>query len=221
MPGDRPGRAIIWDLPIRLFHWAIVAAIAASWWTSEQEDSETHALIGYTVIALLLFRFAWGFVGSETARFGSFVRPPSEALEHIRHLLRPGKLDRHVGHNALGGYSVLLLLASLSVQVVTGLFLYDDEYFWAPLNAWVSEDMADLLEDVHEANFNLLLVLIGLHVAAILFYGFVKGLDLVRPMLSGRAELPAGSAPQLAPLWLAAVLAAGAGLLVWYLLASG
>ena len=208
----------VWDLPTRLFHWIIVLAIAGSWWTGEEDLSERHALIGYFILSLLLFRFAWGFIGSETARFSSFMRGPGAALEHLRHLVMPGKLPRSVGHNALGGYAAFALLLSLTVQVATGLFLYDDELFWAPLNGWVSEDMAETLGDIHELNFNILLGLIGLHVSAILFYGFVKGLDLVRPMLSGRADLPAGTvAPRMAPLALALFLAGAAAASVWAL----
>ncbi len=193
-------------------------AIAGSWWTGENDESETHALIGYTVLALLLFRLAWGLIGSETARFSSFIRPPGEAIRHLRHLTRPGRLDRPMGHNALGGYAVAALLLSLAVQVGTGLFLYDEEYFWAPLNGWVSEDTAETLADVHEANFKLLLALVGVHVAAVIFYGLAKGLDLVRPMLSGKAEFPPGTRPpRIASLPLALATAAVAGLLVWSL----
>jgi len=214
---EPPRRVILWDLPTRLFHWALVAAVAAAWWTGEEEESDIHSLIGYTILFLLLFRLGWGLIGSETSRFSSFIKGPSAALEHVRHLFRRGPLERHVGHNALGGYSVILLLLSLGVQVGTGLFLYDDEYFWAPLNGWVSEDLADTLSDVHEANFNLLLILIGLHVAAILFYGVAKRLDLVRPMLTGRADLPGELAPRVAPLWRAVPVALMAAVLVWSL----
>lgn len=192
--------------------------MAGSWWTSERDLSETHALIGYTILALLLFRLGWGLVGSETSRFSSFIRPPGEAIGHLRHLMKPGKLNRPMGHNALGGYAVAALLLSLGVQVCTGLFLYDDEYFWAPLNGWVSEGTAAMLGNVHEANFNLLLVLAGVHVAAVIFYALVKGLDLVRPMLSGKAEFPPDTRPpRIAPLPLALAVAAVAGLLVWSL----
>jgi cytochrome b len=195
-----------------------VLALAGSWWTGERDMSDTHALFGYGVLALLLFRIGWGLFGSETARFSSFVKRPGAAAEHLRHLARRGRLERTVGHNPLGGYMVILLLLSLLVQAGTGLFLYDDEFFWAPLNGWVGEETADTLRSIHYYNFNLLLVLAGLHVAAVLFYGLVKGLDLIRPMLSGRAELSEGTVePRSAPLWLALALAAAAGLLVWSL----
>lgn len=194
--------------------------MAGAWWTGEKDQSETHALFGYAVLALILFRIAWGLVGSETARFSSFVRGPSAALDHLRQLARPGRMERHVGHNAIGGYAVLLLLLSLLVEAVTGLFLYDDEAYWAPFNGLVSEEMVEILDRIHHVNFDLLLVLVSIHVAAILFYLIAKGLDLIRPMISGRAELPAeAAAPRMAPLALAALVAAVAIALVWALVA--
>jgi cytochrome b len=193
-----------------------VLALAGSWWTSERGMSETHALFGYSVIGLLLFRIGWGLCGSETSRFRSFLNGPGAALEHFRHLSRPGKLERTMGHNALGGYMVVVLLLALLVQVGTGLFLYDDELFWAPLNGWVNEETAEALEEIHEINFNIILGLAAVHVAAVLFYWVVKGLNLIGPMVTGRAELPEGKEPpRMASASLALFLAALAGLLVW------
>jgi cytochrome b len=125
-------RVLVWDLPTRLFHWTLVAAVAGCWWTGERGPMETHALLGYVVLALLLFRLAWGLVGSETARFSSFLRGPGAALTHARHFLRRGPLEAEAGHNPIGGYSVLLLLLLLIVQAVSGLFLYDEEIIGLP-----------------------------------------------------------------------------------------
>jgi cytochrome b len=181
---------------------------------------ETHALFGYAVLALLLFRLAWGLVGSETARFASFVRGPGAALAHLRSLFRRGAAERHVGHNEAGGYAVLALLLLLIVQAVSGLFLYDEEIYWAPLNAWVSEETAQFLGWLHDVTFDLLLVLIAIHVAAVILYLLVKRLDLIRPMLGGRIALPqAARAPRIAPLPLAFGLAIAAALAVWALVA--
>jgi cytochrome b len=190
-----PARVPLWDLPTRLFHWSLVLLIAAAWWTQEQaDDSDLHARIGYTVLTLVIWRLLWGLFGSDTSRFASFVRSPRAAIAYARSLFGSVAFPHLPGHNPIGGYSVLLLLGSLGVQTVTGLFLYDDELFWGPLNGLVSEESAELLEEVHELNFYLLLGLIGLHVAAILFYTLVKRRALVRPMLIGTAELPGGAA---------------------------
>jgi cytochrome b len=205
-----------------LFHWVLVLAIAGCWWTGERGPMETHALLGYAVLALLLFRLAWGLAGSETARFASFVRGPAAAAAHLRHFFRRGALDRPVGHNPIGGYSVLLLLLVLVVQAVTGLFLYDEEIFWAPLNSWVSEETAQYLGWLHHVTFDLLLVLVGIHVAAVILYLAVKRLDLIRPMLTGRAELPEGAAaPRMRPAVLAFALFALAALAVSLLVNFG
>ncbi len=179
---------------------------------------ETHALLGYLVLALLLFRLAWGLVGSQTARFTSFLRGPGAALTHVRHFLRRGPLEAEAGHNPVGGYSVLLLLILLIVQAVSGLFLYDEEIYWAPLNSWVSEENAAWLGWLHDFTFNLLLAMIAIHVGAILLYLLVKRLNLIAPMLSGRAALPSAVAqPRIASAMLALALFAAAGLLVYLL----
>jgi cytochrome b len=196
-----------------------VLAVAGCWWTGETARMETHALLGYGVLALLLFRLAWGLIGSDTARFASFVRGPAAAVSHVRHLFRPGPLEREAGHNVVGGYAVLLLLILLVVQSVSGLFLYDEEMFWAPLNGWVSEDTAKYLGWLHDFIFDVLLVLIAFHVAAILLYLLVKRLDLIRPMLTGRADLPASvAAPRIGSILLALFIAAASAAAVWALI---
>jgi cytochrome b len=216
--GAPSARATIWDLPTRLFHWSLPLLIAGSWWTQEEEKSELHSYFGYTILTLLLFRLAWGFVGSETSRFSSFVRGPRAAFGHLREMLSRAPLGPHVGHNPLGGYAVLLMLLSLTVQVGTGLFLYDDEFFWAPLNDYASEDTVDFLHDVHETNFKLLLGLIGMHVAAIAFYTFIKRQRLIEPMIGGTGSVPVGeAAPRIASRWLALLLLLGSAALVYAL----
>ena len=219
MPG--PGgtrRVTIWDLPTRLFHWLLAGVLVASYLTGEDGPVEIHAQLGYVVLGLLLFRLAWGLVGSETARFASFVRAPGAAFAHLRGLMAPGPLAAEAGHNPLGGYAVIALLALVAVQVGTGLFLDDDETFWAPLNGMVSADTVKILKEIHEINVNLLIGMVAVHVAAILWYAFAKRRDLVRPMVTGRADLPARAhAPALAPLPRALALAAAAGAAVWAL----
>ncbi len=209
-------RATVWDLPTRLFHWMLVLLIGAAWATREQlDDSERHALVGYAILALLLFRLLWGVVGSETARFSSFLRGPAKVWAYLR---GSGGVSAAPGHNPLGGYSVAALLTLIGIQAVTGLFLYDDEMFLGPLNGWVSEDTAELLADLHELNFNLLLGVIALHVGAILFYAVARRRNLLGPMLSGRAPLPDGAAPpRIASTALAFLLLVIAAAAVWAL----
>jgi cytochrome b len=211
---ESSSQATIWDLPTRLFHWSLVLLIAGAWWTQEQDNSELHVRIGYAVLTLLLFRLGWGLVGSDTSRFASFIRGPKRAVVYLRQLFGSAPAAGQIGHNPIGGFSVVAMLLCLAVQAVTGLFLYDDELFWGPLNDLVSEDSAEFLHEVHEFNFNLLLALIAIHIAAILFYRFGKGQHLVGPMIGGKAQLPPGTArPRIASNWLAlALLIVSAGL---------
>jgi cytochrome b len=215
-------KTLVWDLPTRLFHWTLVLCVAGLWWTGERGPIETHALLGYVVLALLLFRILWGLIGSETARFASFLRGPAAGLEHVRHLVARGPLPHPAGHNPLGGWSVILLLLVLLTLSITGLFLYDDEIFWAPLNAFVSEETENQLGWLHHVAFDALLVLVALHVAAIFLYWAVKRSNLVGPMLSGRAAItPNAREPRTASLILALLIAAIAGGSVWALVTYG
>ena len=117
-------RRYVWDVPTRIFHWAVVVLLGFSWWCAETERMEWHYKSGLTLCALVLFRIAWGFAGSSTARFARFVRSPKAVWRY----LRPGVDESpalSLGHNPLGGWSVLLLLAVLTIQIVSGLFAVD------------------------------------------------------------------------------------------------
>lgn len=210
----------VWDAPTRLFHWALVACLAGSWWTAENDDWERHLLFGYGVLGLVLFRLVWGLVGSDTARFARFLRGPGAAVAHLRKLVLPGPVAAEAGHNAAGGWAVAAMLLLLTVQVSTGLFLSAGDIFLveAPLAGTVSPAVQGLLEEVHETSFDLLLILAGVHVAAVLAYWTLKRRNLIGPMLTGWAELPAGTVPpRLASPLLAAALASGVAFAVWAL----
>ena len=115
----------VWDAPTRLFHWLITLLVIFSYVSIKQDWVQLHFLSGYTILTLLLFRIAWGFVGSQTARFSQFMRSPIEGLRHLAHFPRR-EPDTEIGHNAAGGWMVLILLAALAAQVGTGLFSNDD-----------------------------------------------------------------------------------------------
>jgi cytochrome b len=188
----------VWDAPTRLFHWAIVVLLGTSWLTESRGWMELHFLAGYSVIALLLFRLAWGLVGSETARFSHFLKSPLAALRHLARLHRR-EPDTGVGHNAAGGWMVLVMLALLAVQAATGLFANDDGDTEGPLFKYVSKERSDWLSHVHAVNFTLIQVAVLVHVAAVVAYAMLKRHDLVRPMITGRKPLPLGmSAPAFA-----------------------
>lgn len=182
----------VWDAPIRLFHWMLVALLAFSWWSGEQHEMEWHRYSGYAILALLIFRIYWGFVGSRTARFTQFVRGPSAALAYARSLFN-GTHVATPGHNPLGGWSVVLMLVSLIVMVTAGLFSIDvDGLESGPLADYVSFDQGRAAAAVHHLIFNILLAVMALHVLAILFYLVKLRHNLILPMLTGRRRAQGG-----------------------------
>ncbi len=190
----------VWDAPIRLFHWGIVVLIAVSYVTFQVGWMRVHLISGYTMLGALTFRFVWGFAGSDTARFARFLKNPITGLTHLTHILRREE-DREIGHNAAGGWMVLLMLLLLAVQVATGLCANtDDDYMInGPLAKYVGKQLSDRLSGIHAFNFNLILGMIVLHLVALIAYRVFKGQDLVRPMITGKKRLPgAMRAPRLA-----------------------
>lgn len=177
---------LVWDLPTRIFHWALALLIFLAWFTAEvQENLERHALVGQTILMLVVFRILWGFVGGRHARFTDFVKHPKAAFAHLAELRGPGQ-PHDAGHNAAGGWMVVLLLGLVGLQASTGLFVSDGILFDAPLYSTVSSGTSELLRRVHGVNFNILLAAIVLHVLAVAVYLVWKRQNLVRPMVTGR-----------------------------------
>ncbi|HUZ63897.1 MAG TPA: cytochrome b/b6 domain-containing protein [Acetobacteraceae bacterium] len=197
---------IVWDLPVRLFHWALPVLLAVLYLTWRWNWMGWHALAGDALLALVLFRLLWGCFGSETARFTLFLARPKDAAAHLAHLLKP-EPDTQVGHNPAGGWMVAAMLAVLLLQTLTGLYVQNDVANEGPLTEHVPAAIANAITDLHGILWNVLLVLAALHVAAILLYATVKRHDLVRPMVTGRKHLPEGiPAPRIAKLMPAALL---------------
>jgi len=183
----------VWDLPVRLFHWLLVGLLGFSWWSGENHDMEWHRLSGYAILALLVFRIYWGFAGGRTARFAEFVRGPRAAFAYLRTL---GKRPYQAadGHNPVGGWSVVLMLAALVVMVTAGLFSVDvDGLESGPLADYVTFDAGRVAAGVHHLVFNLLLALVALHVLAVLFYLVGLRHNLVAPMIHGRRKAGANA----------------------------
>jgi cytochrome b len=178
-------------VPVRLFHWLTVLLIAFSWWSAENGETSWHMWSGYAVLFLLSFRILWGFLGSSTARFASFVRGP----RGVRDYLGRAKDWRGTGHTPLGALSVVALLALIASQLGFGLVLVDEDGVCAgPLNHLVSFDTGEWAHEVHELLFNVLLAFIALHVAAIDYYRVIRGKRLLGPMIRGSSsDLPAGT----------------------------
>jgi cytochrome b len=184
----------VWDRATRLCHWLLVAAVALSYGSAWSHAPALHRASGFCVLALLLFRTAWGFVGSDTARFAHFVTDPRAALRQLAEL--PARApDRTVGHNAACGWMTVVILVLLAVTVGTGL---------APAAM------------AHAQSAWILLGFIALHLLAILAYPMLKGQNLVRPMITGRKRLPGATpAPRMVSQWLALAVLLIAGAVTW------
>ena len=184
----------VWDLPTRLFHWALAASVIGLVATAKTGAMDWHFRLGYAVMALLLFRLLWGFLGGRWSRFASFIHAPSSLAAYLRGRPHP---DHLVGHNPLGALSVFALLAVLLMQVATGLVSDDAITFTGPLAALVPGSWSSAATSWHRSQGQwLLIALVALHVLAVLFYVLVRRVRMVRPMLSGdRALAPGHSAP--------------------------
>lgn len=176
----------VWDLPLRAFHWLLVFTVLAAYITAEFGGALTdwHGRIGALALGLLVFRVTWGFVGSTHARFSNFFPTPARLSAYLT-----GNWQAN-GHNPLGALSVLALLGVLAALVATGLFANDDIAFQGPLFNLASKSLSDKLTGWHAFSFNLLLLLVALHLAAITFYFFFKKTNLVKPMVTGSKEVP-------------------------------
>jgi cytochrome b len=205
VPEKTTRRAVlVWDLPTRLFHWLVVLLVIAAYVTQRLDWMTGHVLAGTAVLALVLFRLAWGVVGSETARFARFLASPHAALHHLAQMLRR-EPDTQIGHNPAGGWMVLLLLVLLLGETLSGILTNNDVADEGPLTEVLPNWALNGVSDLHTWLWWALLVAVTLHVAAVLTYAVAKGQDLVRPMLTGRKFL-AASAPRTAPMLRAVLL---------------
>jgi cytochrome b len=208
----------VWDLPTRLFHWSIVVLIAVSWFSADQGLMRVHLWSGSALLSLLLFRLAWGLVGSTTARFRDFLHPVRNVVAYLK-AVASGERPLHAGHNPAGGWMVAVLIAILLAQAVTGLFANDGLHFFGPFANWVSADGSDRITGIHGTIFNIILLLVWCHVVAVGFYLFVKGDNLIGAMFTGRkphSHVPAGWSMRVARLSLALLLLVlAAGFVIW------
>ena len=214
----------VWDLPTRLFHWLLVLLVTASIATGKFDSLlgagtlEWHRRSGLAILALLLFRVAWGFAGGTHARFASFLRGPRAVVAYAKSLGQGGAAEP-AGHNPLGGWSVAAMLAALATQAATGLFLVQEDYFFeGPLAKHVSRAVSERLNAIHEANSWVIVALVALHLAAIAYYAIAKRQGIVRAMVTGDKRLAAGregEASRGGSLATAAAIAIAAGAAAW------
>ena len=212
-------RIRIWDRPVRLFHWTLIALVGTSYASGKGGAWTLHYASGYAILTLVLFRILWGFVGSENARFAHFLKSPLAALRQLSKLTKRDP-DKEISHSPAGGWMVIVLLALLLTQAFSGLFANHDPGFsysqHGPLALKVGEATSEWLSALHLGVQRYLLLAIALHVLAIMLYKLVKGHELVMPMLTGEKLVPGGvKPPRLAPGRLAVGLLVLAGAAVF------
>ncbi|MFC7292626.1 cytochrome b/b6 domain-containing protein [Hirschia litorea] len=212
-------KRLVWDLPLRLFHWLLVLSIAASWATAKAgvEWTEIHFLLGYWTAGLLVFRLIWGFVGPKHARFASFIPSVKSVFLYLRGFLK-GHGKQAVGHNPMGALMVFAILAIVGAQVVTGLFASDDILFSGPFNSLVDGKLSETITRLHNFNFDVILFLIFAHISAVLIYLFKKKQNLILPMITGRKSkdvVPDDEAIKSSRLFIALCVVAVSVLIVW------
>jgi cytochrome b len=190
----------VWDVPVRLFHWLLVTSILMLFITGKVGGNymEWHKKIGFFVIGLIAFRIVWGFVGSYHARFKNFVRGPAAVIAYAKSLFKKDS-PHYLGHNPMGALSVLALIAAVGFQTFTGLFSNDDIMLEGPYASMVSKAFSDQMTSLHHLNSNVILVLIGLHLSAIVFYAVFKKEQLIEAMLTGKKEVDTSIGGHLEP----------------------
>jgi len=203
----------VWDIWVRTFHWSLVVLFVIAYFTAEEENI-LHIYSGYAVLGLVIFRMLWGFVGSKYARFCDFIYPPKQVIQYIQGMVA-GKPEHYLGHNPLGGWMTVALLAGLLVVSVTGLKLYANEEGRGPLastdqliiidNAFANRDEdedkehsgrkrnngendEEMWEELHEVSTNITLLLILLHILGVFISSRLHHENLVKAMITGNKE---------------------------------
>jgi cytochrome b len=171
--GSSPRNVLVWDVPVRVFHWLMVLSFAGAYLSAESERWRlAHVTLGYTMGGLVAFRLVWGLIGSRHARFASFIKGPAAIVRYVRSVLgeRP---EHHLGHNPAGALAIVLMLALAAAVTASGWALYNDL-------------AGEWLEELHEVAANLMLSVIGVHVAAVLISSRLHRENLIAAMIDGR-----------------------------------
>ena len=180
-------KVLVWDIPTRVFHWLLVSSLLAQYATAEWLENaiQWHFYIGYFTLFLVIFRILWGFVGTQYARFSSFVTGPRKVIRYLKTLFDKDSMPS-IGHNPLGGWFVIAMLVLVAVQAISGLFMTDDIFLDGPYRPLADEKTLALMNSLHHLAFDILLYVIALHIAAVFFYSIYKKQKLVPAMLHGK-----------------------------------
>jgi cytochrome b len=216
---DKAPAPLIWDLPLRLFHWGLAAAIAVSLYTGLRggfEEMDWHQTSGFVVLGLVLFRLAWGWLGTRHARFQAFLRGPGPVLAWARQALT-GRPPAAAGHNPLAGWVITAMLLVIAVQAGTGLFASDDLFVEGPLVDLVESDTVSLATSIHGWGPWTVGSLVALHLFGLLVHRLWFGERLVLPMITGRkADAQAADGVSGQRLLIGTATAAVSAAVVWW-----
>jgi cytochrome b len=210
---------LVWDFPTRLFHWLLVIFVIISFVTAKIGGNmmQYHKLSGFAILVLVLFRLIWGIIGSRQSRFLTFVKAPFAVMRYAMTVLRRNSAH-DLGHNPLGGWSIIAMLFILLLQAATGLFANDDIATEGPLYEWVSKATSDQLTRIHRLNQEVIIALVSIHVLAVLFYFFYQRENLIKPMITGgKRWIGPEPEPMTGRTWIAAVITGLLGFAVYIL----
>jgi len=182
-----PKHVLIWDLPLRIFHWLFAFTVIASWYTSDQDNDliDVHMKLGYFTLGLLVFRILWGFVGTKHSRFSSFFPTPTRLRLYINDW-RSNQVKSTTGHNPLGSLMVFLMIFLISLQAISGLFINDDVFSSGPYYDSLSKELEQFMFFLHHNVFDFMIAAIVIHLLAIAYYVRVKKQLLIIPMITGK-----------------------------------
>lgn len=182
-----------WDLLQRLVHWCFPVLIVFAWWSAENGHMQWHAYCGYTVLVLVLWRIVWGFIGSTYAKFSQFVVGVPSIVAYLK-----GNGLEQPGHNPLGGWSVVIILALLLLQAISGLFNTDELLLQGPLTVFASSGMIEIASEMHEVVWHATQALVFTHILVVCYHQWVKKDGLITQMGFGsRLTLGPSKRPRL------------------------
>lgn len=166
-------QVLVWDAPVRVFHWLMVLSFAGAYLTAESERWRLiHVTLGYSMGGLVAFRIVWGLIGTRYARFSNFVSGFSAVKRYVQSLMA-GRPEHHVGHNPAGAVAIVLLLLSSIVIVATGWGVYNDKG-------------GKVIEELHELSSNFMLLIVIIHIAGVVVSSWLHRENLIRAMVTGK-----------------------------------
>jgi cytochrome b len=211
---------LIWDLPLRIFHWLFACTVIASWYTSDQDNDliELHMQLGYFAIGLLIFRVLWGFVGTKHSLFISFIPTPNRLFLYIKNMSN-NRIEDSIGHNPLGSLMVILMIILISLQAISGLFINDDVFSSGPYYESVSKEIEQVMVFLHHNVFDFMIGAIILHLVAIGYYVRIKKQSLILPMITGKKTVKMSNTVGIkhSKLWMALLVLTVAAVFVYWL----